>query len=192
MPNDRESERNGRVRGVRRRDLLGWSAIACALLVPTGALARITPSDKEKTLKLYNLHTGESIASTFWADGRYVPESFRDIDKMLRDHRTDGTIATDRRLVELMFQIQTKLNTEKGLDVVCGYRSPATNAELVREGRTHARNSYHLRGQALDFRVPGRDLPHVRELAMNLQAGGVGYYPRAGFVHVDVGPVRHW
>jgi uncharacterized protein YcbK (DUF882 family) len=192
MPNDREGERIGRARDVRRRDLLRLGAFAGALLLPMGALARTISSDKEKTLKLYNLHTGESTASTFWADGRYVSESLREIDKILRDHHTDATIATDRKLVELMFQIQTKLDTAKGLDVVCGYRSAKTNAELVREGRTHARNSYHLRGQALDFRVPDHDLRHVREFAMGLQAGGVGYYPRAGFVHVDVGPVRHW
>jgi uncharacterized protein YcbK (DUF882 family) len=192
MPNDHEAERVGRAREVRRRDLLKWGALAGALLLPTGALARTAPSDKEKTLKLYNLNTGESTMSTFWADGRYVPESLREIDNILRDHRANAAIATDRKLVELMFQIQTKLNTEKGLDVVCGYRSPRTNAELVREGQTHARNSFHIRGQALDFRVPGHDLRNVRKLAMEMQAGGVGYYPRAGFIHIDVGPVRNW
>ena len=186
------AERIGRRHDVRRRDLLKLGAFAGALLLPIPALAKLGPSEKQKTLKLYNLHTGEAVTSTFWIDGQYVPGSLHEIDTILRDHHTNSVIPTDRKLVELMFQIQNKLRTEKGLDVVCGYRSPATNAKLVREGLTHAAHSFHIRGQAIDFRVPGRNLREVHKLAMDLRAGGVGYYPRSEFVHVDVGPVRHW
>jgi len=186
------AERIGGRHGVRRRDLLRLGALAGALLLPMPAFAKLAQRESRKTLKLYNLHTGESIASTFWVDGQYVPDSLHEIDKILRDHHTDSVIRTDHKLVELMFQIQNKLGTEKGLDVVCGYRSPATNAKLVREGLTHAAHSFHISGQAIDFRVPERKLRDVRKLAMELQAGGVGYYPRSDFLHVDVGPVRHW
>ncbi len=188
----RRGDRGGRPPMLRRRELLRFGACATALLLPLPALARTAPRESERTLRLYNLHTGERLNSTYWAAGRYLPEAQTDIDLILRDHYTDEVTAIDPGLLDLLYRIQSGLGAAQGLDVVCGYRSPATNAELVREGRVHARNSYHISGQALDFRVPGRDLRQVRKLAMNLSGGGVGYYPRSHFIHVDVGPVRHW
>ncbi|MFI5024099.1 MAG: DUF882 domain-containing protein [Alphaproteobacteria bacterium] len=177
---------------LRRRELLRFAACATALLLPLPALARTAPRESERTLRLYNLHTGETIKATFWSGGRYLPDAQAEINRILRDHYTDEVTAIDPSLIDLLYRIQSGLAAAQGLDVVCGYRSPATNAELVREGRVHARNSYHISGQALDFRVPGRDLRQVRKLAMNLNGGGVGYYPRSHFIHADVGPVRHW
>jgi len=161
-------------------------------MLPMPALARLAPRADERTLKLYNLHTGETLRATYWADGKYVPDALRALDRILRDHDTDAEIEIDPRLLDLIHAIESKIGATQGLDVVCGYRSPETNARLVREGRVHARNSFHISGQAIDFRVPGKDLRLVRRLAMGLQQGGVGYYPRAHFIHVDTGPVRHW
>ena len=188
----RSDDGDGRASAVGRRALLKWSAGAAATLLPLPALARTAPGEHERTLKLYNLHTGERIKATYWAEGNYLPEAHKEIDLILRDHYTDEVTDIDAGLLDLLYRIQTRIAAAQGLDVVCGYRSPETNAELVREGRVHARNSYHISGQAIDFRVPGRDLRHVRKLAMSLRGGGVGYYPRAHFIHVDVGPVRHW
>lgn len=188
----RSGDGDGRAPALRRRALMRWGACAAALLLPLPALARTAPNERERTLKLYNLHTGERITSTYWVQGSYLPEAQKDIDLILRDHYTDEVTVIDPGLLDLLHRIQSGIGAAQGLDVVCGYRSPETNAELVREGRVHARNSYHISGQALDFRVPGRDLRQVRKLAMSLRGGGVGYYPRPHFIHVDVGPVRHW
>lgn len=192
MLRGKNAERFGGACAVRRRDLLKLGAYAGALLFPLPALARTAPGENERTLKLYNLHTGERVKATFWAEGNYVPEALKDVDRLMRDHYSNAEIPIDRRLLELLYKIQTRIDRDRGLDVVCGYRSPKTNAKLMREGRVHARHSFHITGQALDFRVPGRDLASVRKVAMALQEGGVGYYPRAHFVHVDIGPVRHW
>ncbi len=182
----------GRARALRRRDLLRLGAFAGTLILPMPALARIALNPTEKTLKLYNLHTSESVAATFWADGAYLPEAFPEIDRILRDRHTGAVKRTDPELVELLYRIQTRLGNRQSLEVLCGYRSPRTNAMLLREGLTPAKHSYHLYGKAIDFRIPGRDLRQLRKVAMALQGGGVGYYPRAQFIHVDVGPVRHW
>ena len=192
MPRDRYIERIGRARALRRRDLLKVGALAGALVFSMSALARIGPFSSEKTLKLHNLHTAESVEATFWSDGAYVPSAFPEIDRILRDQHTGATKPIDPELVELLYRIQTRLGNRRSLEVLCGYRSPRTNTMLLREGLTPAKHSYHLYGKAVDFRVPGRDIRQVRKVAMALQAGGVGYYPRAQFIHVDVGPVRHW
>jgi uncharacterized protein YcbK (DUF882 family) len=188
----KDAERIGGAFPLRRRDLLRLGACAGAVMLPMPALARLAPRADERTLKLYNLHTGETLRATYWADGKYVPDALRALDRILRDHDTDAEIEIDPRLLDLIHAIESKIGATQGLDVVCGYRSPETNARLVREGRVHARNSFHISGQAIDFRVPGKDLRLVRRLAMGLQQGGVGYYPRAHFIHVDTGPVRHW
>ena len=192
MLRGRYAEPIGRARALPRRDLLKLGAFAGALILPMPALARIASSPHEKTLKLYSLHTSESVDATFWADGWYVPDAFPEIDRILRDQHTGAMKKTDRQLVELLYEIQTRLRVQQGLEVTCGYRSPKTNAMLLREGQVHAAHSYHLYGKAVDFRVPDRDLRQVRKVAMALEGGGVGYYPRAQFIHVDVGPVRHW
>src|SRR5215470_9418036 len=192
MRRDTIAERIGRTRALRRRDLLKVAAFAGALVLPMPALARIGPTSSEKTLKLHNLHTDESVEATYWADGAYVPEAFPEIDRILRDRHTGAVKPTDPELVELLYRIQTRLGNRESLEVLCGYRTPRTNAMLLSEGLTPAKHSYHLYGKAVDFRVPGRDIRQVRKVAIALQAGGVGYYPRTQFIHVDVGPVRHW
>lgn len=192
MTTSTRSDRAKSGQEMRRRSLLKLGILAGAALLPMPALARLAPSSEERSITLYNLHTGERVKSTFWLKGHYVPEELHAIDHILRDQHSNAVTTIDRRLVELLHKIQSKLGTDRGLDVVCGYRSPKTNAKLVREGRVHAKNSFHITGRALDFRVPGYDLRHVRKLAMSLRTGGVGYYPRAHFIHVDTGPIRHW
>jgi len=182
----------GRPPVLRRRELLRFGACATALVLPLSALARTAPNESEKELRLYNLHTGERLKAVYWTKGQYLPDARAAINQILRDHYSDEVTEIDPSLLDLIYRIQRGLGAQDGLDVVCGYRSPETNAELVAEGRVRAVNSYHISGQALDFRVPGRDLRQVRKFAMSLAGGGVGYYPRAHFIHVDVGPVRHW
>ena len=115
-----------------------------------------------------------------------------EIDKHLRDFRTGGIHRIDRRLLDLLALVHDELETTQPFHVISGYRSPLTNRQLQRAGRHVADNSFHTRGMAIDVRVPGRDPGKLRRIALRQKSGGVGFYRRLGFVHLDVGPVRYW
>jgi uncharacterized protein YcbK (DUF882 family) len=167
--------------------LVGASAVT-ALAAPAEAARRLI---RPRTLALHNLHTGERLDTAYWADGRCLPDAMRRFEWLLRDHRTDEVHAVDPQLLDLLVDLQARLHAPR-FEVVSGYRSPATNAMLASLSDGVAQNSFHLQGKAMDIRVPGRPLRHVRAAAMALEGGGVGYYPHSDFVHIDTGPLRHW
>lgn len=134
----------------------------------------------------------ERCHATYWRDGAYDPAALREIDAILRDYRTEEVREIDRDLIELLHQLQQRLQTEEPFHVICGYRSRATNDELRRKSRGVARRSLHLDGRAVDLRLPGIRLNRLRDVAIRMERGGVGYYPRSRFVHVDVGDPRTW
>lgn len=146
----------------------------------------------ERKLAFNNLHTGEKLTAVYWADGEYLPHVLQEVDYLLRDYRTDTTIKMDRRLFDLLYLLQRDIGLHKEFQVISGYRSPQTNAMLRREGHGVAKHSYHMKGMAIDIRVPGVPLRNLQHTALRMKAGGVGYYGKSNFVHVDVGPVRHW
>lgn len=175
----------------RRRFVLHASApVALALfgLSPRQAEAAV----RERSLVLRHLHTGESLRTVYHADGRYLPEALRAATYLLRDWRLNLTRAVDPPLLDLLWGLRRRLGTTEPVQVLCGYRSPATNAMLRRENRGVARNSLHMRAMAIDLRVPDRRLSDLRAAAVGLRGGGVGYYPASDFVHVDTGAVRYW
>jgi len=147
-----------------------------------------------KRLSFYNLHTGESLVITYAEDGRYIPDALRAIDHIFRDYRTGEVKAIDTRLLDLLHTISNTmdLTARHSLHMVSGYRCAQTNARLRKISRGVAKNSYHIKGKALDFRVPPFRLSHLQKAALSLRAGGVGYYPRSNFLHVDVGKFRYW
>ena len=176
-----------------RRRFLGLFGAAAGLVAAPVVSARIEPQPRGvRTLSLLNLHTGENLETEFWIDGQYQPEALSAIDHLLRDHRSDEVAPMNQKLVDLLHDLTAKLATGKPVEIVSGYRSPATNAMLRARSKGVAKNSYHTRGMALDIRVPDRGLSDVYHAARNLEAGGVGLYGRSGFVHIDVGPVRTW
>ena len=122
----------------------------------------------------------------------YPNGALRQIDWILRDFRTGEARPIDPRLLDLLWRLRTALDTTEPYEVISGYRSPRTNAMLRRQGRGVSRISLHMQASAIDVRVPGRSLIAVREAALALRLGGVGYYPTSDFVHVDVGRVRYW
>jgi uncharacterized protein YcbK (DUF882 family) len=145
-----------------------------------------------RTLVLECLRSGERLTSDYWVDGRYIDGELARIYKVLRDVRTGEVHAIEPRLLDLVYRLGREVDARSGLHVISAYRSPATNAMLHRKSSGVAEKSLHMKGQAIDLRVPGRTLEQAHEAALKLAAGGVGYYPKSNFVHVDVGRVRRW
>jgi uncharacterized protein YcbK (DUF882 family) len=175
-----------------RRSFLKTSAVlASALSVPAMARAA-TAAPHERVLRLYNTHTGESIKSVFWAEGDFIPDALVDINKLLRDHRSNTVATMDPKLLLLLDSVSAKFGGSEVLHVISGYRSPETNAKLAKASGGVAKHSMHLDGKAIDIRLPGRDLAKLHKAALAMQGGGVGYYPSSQFVHMDTGRVRNW
>ncbi len=175
-----------------RRRLLKFGFLAAAsCLAPT--LTQAAPqSVTQRALAFHNLHTGERLTTVYWQHGSYVEQALADINFILRDHRTNDVIAIDTNLLDLLHALRQKLDTEQPFHIISGYRSPKTNAMLRRRGRGVAKKSMHMKGRAIDLRIPKRSTKAVRRAALALRLGGVGYYPSSGFVHVDTGRVRQW
>lgn len=146
-----------------------------------------------RVLSLVNLHTGERVSAEYWAKGRYVRDAMRAINHLLRDHRNNAVHPIDPKLLDLVHNLSRKIGRKGAIEIVSGYRSPESNA-MLREAdqRGVAQNSYHTRGMAIDLRVPKMSTRQLQRAALSLRGGGVGYYPDSNFVHVDVGPLRHW
>lgn len=178
-----------------RRRMLRFGAAGAASVVlcqPRLAQALAPSPTPPRRLRFENLHTGEAASLDYWVDGRYVGEAIRRIDHLLRDHRTGEVRAMDKGLLDLLHRLRQTLGTEAPFQIISGYRSPRTNAMLASRSDGVARNSLHTDGLAVDIRVPGRTLREVRDAALSLKAGGVGFYARSDFVHVDIGRVRSW
>src|SRR5262245_21445993 len=176
---------------IDRRSALRFGLGALCIFLPSVSQAATITGGK-RSISLANLHTGENLRSTYWENGQYVPEALAEIDRNLRDFRTGDVHPIDPQLVDLLHDLKLKMRSKAPFEVISGYRSPATNAMLASESRGVARKSFHLRGMAIDIRLPDRDLRQLRKAALHMRRGGVGYYPKPGFVHVDVGPVRTW
>lgn len=176
-------------RPARRRFLgLGMTAGLALVSAPVRAAIAVPP----RSLQFECLHTGERLAATYWAGGSYVADELRRIDQALRDHRTGDVRPIDPHLLDLLATLRDRLDTRAPFQIISAYRSPTTNAMLAERGGGVARQSLHTQGLAIDIRVPGRSLAAVRDAALGLKGGGVGFYPRSDFVHVDVGRVRSW
>lgn len=177
----------------RRRFLRLGALAAAATCIPYPALALARTSKRfERTLEVYNVHTGESLSTVYWMKGKYLPTSLRDINYVLRDHRSDQVKPMDPQLFDLLYTIDKIVGLRDAFHVLSAYRSPATNAMLRLYHAGVAEHSMHVEGKAVDVRFFGNDLQMVHRLATDLQWGGVGYYPGSNFVHLDTGPVRYW
>lgn len=156
---------------------------------PSGPVA--TRPSATRALRLQVVNTGERFDGVYWRDGNYVPETMQRLDRVLRDHRAGAVTRMDPKLYDMLWEMQQRLGTSDPWRVISAYRSPQTNAAARRQGGV-ARNSFHLHGQALDIDLTDRSTRAIRQVAVGLQAGGVGQYPRSDFVHIDTGPVRVW
>jgi uncharacterized protein YcbK (DUF882 family) len=170
------------------------SGIAMTLAAPVAmATAVQVPAPvRDRELSFYNTHTGEQLNATFWADGDYLDDGVEEISWILRDHRADIATSIDPKLLDLLYRLQAKVDRQDKFHVISGYRCPATNAMLHKKSSGVAKRSYHMLGQAIDVRLPGFDTAKLRKAAKSLKGGGVGYYAKSDFIHLDVGPVRYW
>ncbi len=147
---------------------------------------------REHRLNLHIKRTGETFNDVFRSGPLMYDDALGEIDHVLRDWRRDEVVKIDRELIDLLSLVQEEIGFSTPITVVSGYRSEATNRMLRRKMRGVAKNSYHTRGMAVDIRLPGVSTKTISNLGRRMKAGGVGYYPRAGFVHLDTGPVRSW
>lgn len=146
-----------------------------------------------KTLSLENTTTGDSLNVTYFERGRYLPDALHEINYLYRDHLTDEVHPVDVALLDQLHDLQATLGINKRpIHVICGYRSPFTNAQLRRHSHGVARHSLHMEGRAIDIRISGVSSRNVRDAALSMARGGVGYYPGSNFVHLDTGDVRTW
>ena len=174
-----------------RRGFLCWGVAAAAATLPAPGWAAALGTAKRR-LSFVNLHTDETLTALYWANGSYQHKAVQDINHLLRDFRTGDVHPIDLRLLDLLYTLQQRVKSQSPFQVISGYRSPTTNAKLASLSDGVARNSYHVKGMAIDIALSDRALPTLHQAALSLRAGGVGFYPKPGFVHVDVGPVRTW
>jgi uncharacterized protein YcbK (DUF882 family) len=180
-----------------RRQVLKVGLAASALLMtPWQAWAKVGKALvdlPERTVTLYNINTGEFLSKfVYWQDGNYIKQALDEISYLLRDHRTDEVCEFDPTVLDQVFAISRKLTTGQPFEVLSAYRTEETNLNLRQHSRRVAKHSLHIEGRALDLRLAGMPSKQLRAAAMALHQGGVGYYPKRGFVHIDSGPVRHW
>lgn len=176
---------------LNRRQFLKWSLVGGAVLAGTPALAK-RESSGERRLNLYNIHTGEQLNASYWAEGQYQADEVGAIDRLLRDYRNGEVQAIDRRLFDVLYALQQQTGARGPFEVISGYRSLATNAWLRRHSNGVAKDSLHTHARAIDIRLKGIALADLRRAALDLRAGGVGYYPKSDFIHLDTGRVRAW
>ncbi|WP_237067594.1 DUF882 domain-containing protein [Microbulbifer guangxiensis] len=172
-----------------RRRFLAVTGAAAATVAAGPTFAKV---GNARTLKMRNLHTGERLNTTYWSNGDYDSAGLKQFNRLLRDHRANEVTRMDPKLFDIVYKLKEKLNFNGEVEIISGYRSAKTNAKLRAAGRGVARRSYHTRGMALDIRMPGISTTRLKNAAKALRAGGVGHYPKSGFVHVDTGPVRSW
>ena len=185
---------------IGRRSFLGFGAAAAATaLVPGRALAAGLPNAAkpapERVLSFFNTHTGERLKTAYCCNGVYQPEALKAINHILRDFRMNEIKPIDPTLLDMLHELGGTLEVDQPFHIISGYRSPHTNTMLRERGGATtgvATRSLHMVGKAIDIRVPGVKLDHLRGAARSLKLGGVGYYPSSNFVHVDVGRVRYW
>lgn len=174
-----------------RRRFLGSLGGCGVLLLAPGARASRHKSPVRQ-LAFRNLHTGESLKATFWEDGRYIGEELAAVNRLLRDHRSGDVHPMDPVLLDTLYLLQQAVDVHGPFHVISGYRSPASNEKLRSQSNGVAKRSLHMQGKAIDIRLPGCSLRSLRDAALALQAGGVGYYAKSDFIHVDTGRVRRW
>ena len=187
---------------ITRRALLstGVKVALGAAIVPSVAspvAASVFGSNKEITrgsrrISFRNVHTGEMFSGVYRVGDKYLPDAFEQINVVLRDFRSDDVFPIDPRVIDIIYTVHEMTDQKQPYEVLSAYRCPKTNSMLRRASSGVAKTSLHMTGQAIDLRLPGVASTNSRDIAKSLKAGGVGYYRKSNFVHIDSGGVRSW
>jgi uncharacterized protein YcbK (DUF882 family) len=177
-----------------RRDFLKLGAVVTgAVINPFSALAATGPRPSPlKKLAFYNTHTHERLNICYSRNGEFDAKALSKINYILRDHRSREVKAIDIRLLDMLHALSLKTKPQAAFHVISGYRSPATNKKLRKRSTGVASKSLHMYGKAIDIRIPGYSTRQLRNVARKMKTGGVGYYPKSDFIHIDTGRVRYW
>ena len=173
---------------------MGLGAVAAAVATPAfpSAPALLTGAGDYRSLALVNDRTGEWLKTVYWVEGEYIPEALTAFNHILRDWREDEPTDMDPKVLDILSACHDLLDCSEPYKVISGYRTQKTNNMLRRRSRGVARNSYHVKGMAIDLRMKTRSVSQIARAGLSLNRGGVGRYTRASFVHLDSGPVRTW
>ncbi len=185
---------------VSRRKFLGFGALAAGSLAASSIIhpasaaifGRSEQFDGARKITFRNSHTGEIFSGVYRVGDKYLPDAFDRINIVLRDFRSNELFPIDPRVVDIIYTVHGLTGSTEPYEVLSGYRCPKTNAGLRKASEGVAKNSLHMTGQAIDLRMPGYATKQIQKLAISLKAGGVGYYPKSDFVHMDTGDVRSW
>ena len=185
---------DNQLHSVSRRGLLGAFAATALVAAPTytNAFSLLKGAGDIRRIRMYSGRTGESIDTIYWIEGEYIPEAVKEINRFMRDWRSDDVVNMDPRNFDIMAAAHRLMDVSEPYMLLSGYRSPATNAMLRSKSRGVAKNSLHMKGQAADLRLQSRSVGQMARAAAACSAGGVGKYSRSNFVHMDCGPVRSW
>jgi uncharacterized protein YcbK (DUF882 family) len=172
------------------------SSVTGALLLPAApsAIASVVSSGRQtgRALSFYHTHTGDKLAIDYHDGTDYVADALAEINHYMRDFRTEESYPIDAALLDLLHELKTATGHNGTFEVISGYRSPKTNAKLRNKSNGVARRSLHMQGKAIDVRLTGFDTRQLHKAAKKLARGGVGYYQKSNFIHIDTGRVRYW
>jgi len=185
---------------VNRRSFLGMGAATLAGVVVPAVVAPASAANFKsgviskgaRRLSFRNAHTGESFSGVYRVGDKYLPEAFQQINTVMRDFRTNQVYPMDPRVMDIIYTVQRLSGRRTPFEILSGYRSPKTNTMLRNSSTGVAKKSLHMEGRAVDLRMDGFSTKRLRDLAVSLRAGGVGYYSRSDFIHIDSGDVRSW
>ena len=163
-------------------------ALLAMLTLPVYSIA----DTGERFLSFYNTHTLERLTVIYKNGDQYKPEALKKINYILRDHRSNDIYPMDPNLMDFLYDLLTKVNNHGEVHIISGYRSPETNAKLRQKSKGVAGGSMHMKGKALDFRLPGTDTAVLKDTARSMKRGGVGYYRKSDFIQIDTGRIRNW
>lgn len=173
---------------TRRKFLQLSTCGAVSLVLPQ----RVWAQNSTKELAFYNLHTDEKLRLVYYEKEAYVPSALSALNRLLRDWRTGDVSPIDPALFDQLYTLQQLVERREPYHVICGFRTPKTNQSLANHSGGVAKHSLHMQGKAIDIALPGMNISQLHEAALGMKAGGVGYYPDSGFIHLDTGRVRHW
>lgn len=177
---------------TRRAFLSTGLAAGIALPVLATPLASLATALEQRSVSFVHTHTGEKLAATYFRAGAYDPQNLARVNHLLRDFRSGEVAAMDTGLLDILYDLQVLANKDSTFEIISGFRSPQTNAKLRSKSGGVAEKSLHMQGKALDIRFTGFPTKKLREYALGLKRGGVGFYASSDFLHVDTGRVRFW